>query len=39
MTKHMMLYVEALLNLCFKKDGRDRNGCEVFSNGTLRVVI
>lgn len=32
-------YAEALLNLGFKKDGRDRNDCEVFSNGTLRVVI
>lgn len=32
-------YAEALLNLGFKKDGRDRNNCEVFSNGTLRVVI
>lgn len=32
-------YAEALLNLGFKKDGRDRHDCEVFSNGTLRVVI
>ena len=32
-------YAEALLNLGFKKDGRDKNDSEVFSNGTLRVVI
>ena len=32
-------YVEALLNLGFKKDGYDREGNEVFSNGKLRVVL
>lgn len=32
-------YVEALLNLGFKRDGYDRDGSEVFSNGKLRVTL
>ena len=32
-------YVEALLNLGFKRDGYDRDGSEVFSNGKLRVIL